>query len=38
VGWSVLVDTVIEHVEIGEEQAPLIHRRGRYAQFPTVQG
>lgn len=30
VGWSVLVDTVVEHVEIGEESAPLVHRRGRY--------
>ncbi|MBA2773192.1 MAG: flavin reductase [Nocardioidaceae bacterium] len=30
VGWSVLVDTVIEHVDVGEEQQPLVHRRGRY--------
>jgi flavin reductase (DIM6/NTAB) family NADH-FMN oxidoreductase RutF len=30
VGWSVLVDTVVEHVEIGEDAAPLVHRRGRY--------
>ncbi len=30
VGWSALVDTVVEHVEIGEQQAPLVHRRGRY--------
>jgi len=30
VGWSALVDTVVEHVEIGEEDAPLVHRRGRY--------
>lgn len=30
IGWSVLVDTVVEHVEIGEESAPLVHRRGRY--------
>ncbi len=33
VGWSVLVDTVVEHIEIGEESAPLIHRRGRYQRL-----
>ncbi|MBA3234056.1 MAG: flavin reductase [Propionibacteriales bacterium] len=30
VGWSMLVDTVIEHVEFATGQAPLVHRRGRY--------
>jgi flavin reductase (DIM6/NTAB) family NADH-FMN oxidoreductase RutF len=35
VGWSLLVDAVIEHVEIGEEQAPLVHRRGRYLQLAS---
>lgn len=30
IGWSRLVDTVIEHVAVGEESAPLVHRRGRY--------
>jgi flavin reductase (DIM6/NTAB) family NADH-FMN oxidoreductase RutF len=30
VGWSVLVDAVLEHVEIGQERHPLVHRRGRY--------
>ncbi len=30
VGWSSLVDTVVEHVEITEEAQPLVHRRGRY--------
>lgn len=30
VGWSLLVDTTVEYVEIGEESAPLGHRRGRY--------
>ena len=30
VGWSMLVDTAVEHVEIGDESAPLVHRRGRY--------
>ncbi|MGH3446523.1 MAG: flavin reductase family protein [Nocardioidaceae bacterium] len=34
VGWSVLADAVIEHVEIGDESQPLVHRRGRY-QRPT---
>lgn len=30
VGWSTLVEAVVEHVDIGEERAPLVHRRGRY--------
>lgn len=30
VGWSVLADAVFEHVEIGAETDPLVHRRGRY--------
>ena len=30
VGWSELVDCVVEHVELGDEDAPLVHRRGRY--------
>ena len=30
VGWSELVDCVVEHVEVGDEDAPLVHRRGRY--------
>lgn len=30
VGWSRLVDCVVEHVQIGQEVAPLVHRRGRY--------
>lgn len=30
VGWSVLVEAVVERVEIGDERAPLVHRRGRY--------
>ena len=32
VGWSVLVDTVVEQVEVGEESEPLVHRRGRYVR------
>lgn len=31
VGWSLLLDGVVEHVELGEERQPLVHRRGRYA-------
>ncbi|MGO4603995.1 flavin reductase family protein [Terrabacter sp. 2YAF2] len=30
VGWSVLVEAEIEHVEVGVDEAPLVHRRGRY--------
>ena len=30
VGWSVLVEAVIEHAAVGAEDAPLVHRRGRY--------
>lgn len=30
VGWSVLAQAQIEHVEIGAEGPPLVHRRGRY--------
>ena len=32
VGWSLLVDTVIQHIEIAEEKAALVHRRGRYVR------
>jgi len=30
VGWSILVDGVVEHVQVGEADEPLVHRRGRY--------
>jgi flavin reductase (DIM6/NTAB) family NADH-FMN oxidoreductase RutF len=30
VGWSVLVTCEVQHVELGEEDEPLVHRRGRY--------
>lgn len=30
VGWSELVTCVLEHVEVGDEPEPLVHRRGRY--------
>jgi flavin reductase (DIM6/NTAB) family NADH-FMN oxidoreductase RutF len=32
VGWYALVDAVVEHVEVGEETAPLTHRRGEYGR------
>lgn len=31
VGWSRLVDGVVEHVELADSTKPLLHRRGRYA-------
>ncbi|TWH01353.1 flavin reductase (DIM6/NTAB) family NADH-FMN oxidoreductase RutF [Nocardioides sp. J9] len=30
VGWSVEVAAVLEHVEVGETDDPLLHRRGRF--------
>jgi flavin reductase (DIM6/NTAB) family NADH-FMN oxidoreductase RutF len=30
VGWSTLVTTVVEHVEVGDDAEPLRHHRGRY--------
>ena len=35
VGWSRLVEAVIEHVELGEDAEPLVHRRGRYQRPPA---
>jgi flavin reductase (DIM6/NTAB) family NADH-FMN oxidoreductase RutF len=33
VGWSVLLDGVVEHVEVRSDEAePLVHRRGRYVR------
>jgi flavin reductase (DIM6/NTAB) family NADH-FMN oxidoreductase RutF len=32
VGWSVLVQAVVEHVGLGQEAQPLVHRRGRYVR------
>ena len=31
-GWSVLVEGEVEHVEVGDEGDPLVHRRGRYVR------
>lgn len=30
VGWSSLLTCVVEHVEVADEPAPLVHHRGRY--------
>ena len=32
VGWSLLVEGVVEHVEILDDAEPLVHRRGRYVR------
>ena len=32
VGWSLLVDGVLERIELGEPEEPLVHRRGRYVR------
>ena len=34
-GWSQLVTCRIEHVELGPDEEPLIHRRGRYVAPPA---
>lgn len=31
-GWSVVATCTLEHVEVGEEDEPLMHRRGRYCR------
>lgn len=33
VGWSLLLEGAVEHVELQESTAPLLHRRGRYRTF-----
>ncbi len=30
VGWSLLLTCAVEHVEVGDDTDPLLHRRGRY--------
>jgi len=32
VGWSTLVTTVVEHLEVGDDVEPLRHHRGRYTR------
>lgn len=34
VGWSLLLDGVLEEVHLGDESRPLVHRRGRYVRPP----
>ncbi|GAB3049713.1 hypothetical protein GCM10027053_05620 [Intrasporangium mesophilum] len=34
VGWSRLVEAVVEHIEVGDDPSPLVHRRGRYQRPP----
>ena len=34
VGWSLLVTCRIDHLEIGDDDEPLVHRRGRYLVPP----
>lgn len=36
IGWSLLLDAVIEHIEVGAEREPLVHRRGRYVRPPAA--
>lgn len=30
VGWSLLIEAEVEHVQLGEDAEPLMYRRGRY--------
>jgi len=32
VGWSLLLTCVVEQVEVGADDEPLVHRRGRYVK------
>ena len=36
VGWAQLYDCVIEHVQLGDDDDPLEHRRGRYTHPPIT--
>jgi flavin reductase (DIM6/NTAB) family NADH-FMN oxidoreductase RutF len=31
-GWSLLLDGMLERIELGEPEEPLVHRRGRYVR------
>lgn len=35
IGWALAVEAEIEHVELGDDADPLLHRRGRYLTLPT---
>ncbi|HWJ07869.1 MAG TPA: flavin reductase, partial [Nocardioides sp.] len=32
-GWSVEVSVVVEHAEVGDDEDPLLHRRGRFQRL-----
>lgn len=34
IGWSLAVDGELEHVELGDDADPLLHRRGRFLTLP----
>lgn len=34
IGWSLAVDGELEHIELGDDPDPLLHRRGRYLALP----
>ena len=36
VGWSTLVTTVVEHLEVGDDDEPLWHRRGRFGRWAVL--
>lgn len=36
VGWSLLVETIVGRLEVGDDADPLVHRRGRYER-PDVE-
>jgi flavin reductase (DIM6/NTAB) family NADH-FMN oxidoreductase RutF len=35
-GWALAVEAEIEHVVLGDEPDPLLHRRGRYVTLPST--
>lgn len=38
VGWSRLLVCVIEHVQVGDDEQPLLHRRGRFQNVGSERG
>ncbi len=34
VGWSLLLTCTVDDLTVGDDDAPLLHRRGRYATLP----
>jgi len=36
-GWALAVEAEIEHVVLGDETDPLVHRRGRYVPLPSAE-